>query len=314
MISVLVTVLPVFLVLATGYASVRLGWLNAEISTNLNQFAIRLAIPMLLFRAMYQLDFGSAFHLPMLFGFYFGALAVFLITLLLARVIWKRTPGEAVAIGFCAMFSNSLLLGIPIIARAYGETSLTPAFGIVSLHAPFLYAVGMLVMELSRREGRPLPQALRDAARSILANPLMIGIVLGAALNFLGRPLPEFALAAINMFADAAIPVALAGMGAAMTRYSLRSDVSLSLLVCAMSLLVHPALALLVTHCGLGLPVNYVRAAVIMAAMPPGMNGYVFALLYERAVAFSASAILIATTASIVTISLWLLLLEKLLG
>lgn len=313
MISVLLTVIPVFLVLGAGYASVRLGWLKAEMSEYLNAYAVRLAVPMLLFRAMYGLDFSTAFYPPMLAGFYAGALAAFVAGIVLARKVWKRRPGEAVAVGFCAMFSNTVLLGVPIISRAYGEDVLTPAFGIISLHAPCLYAVGMLTMELSRRDGRPLSQALAAAARSILANPLMIGVVCGAALNFAGRPLPEFATAAVEMIADSAIPVALVGMGAALTRYAVRAEVAESLVVSLLSLIAHPLIALVLTHHVMDLPHEYVRAAVLIAAMPPGMNVYIFALMYDRAVALSASAVLIATTLSIATISAWLLVLEAVL-
>ncbi|HSO47122.1 MAG TPA: AEC family transporter, partial [Rhizobiaceae bacterium] len=222
-------------------------------------------------------------------------------------------PGEAVAVGFCAMFSNTVLLGVPIISRAYGEEVLTPAFGIISLHAPCLYAVGMLTMELSRRDGRTLSQALAAAAKSILANPLMIGVVTGAALNFAGRPLPEFATAAVEMIADSAIPVALVGMGAALTRYAVRAEIAESLVVSLLSLIAHPLIALVLTHFVMDLPHEYVRAAVVIAAMPPDMNVYIFALMYDRAVALSASAVLIATTLSIATISAWLLVLEAVL-
>jgi malonate transporter len=313
LLSVLLTVLPVFLVLGAGYASVKLGWLKAEMSDFLNAYAVRLAVPLLLFRAMYNLDFSEAFYPPMLAGFYAGALFSFVAGILLARFVWGSRPGEAVAVGFCAMFSNTVLLGIPIIARAYGDDVLTPAFGIVSLHAPCLYAVGMLTMELSRRGGRPLSQALKAAGKSILANPLMIGVVSGAALNFAGRPLPEFVVAAVSMLADSAIPVALVGMGAALTRYAVRAEVAQSAMVSALSLIVHPLIAFVLTHEVMGLAPDYVRAAVVIAAMPPGMNVYIFALMYDRAVALSASAVLIATGFSMVTISAWLLILDAVL-
>lgn len=314
LLSVLLTILPVFLVLGAGYVAVRLGWLKAEMSDFLNAYAVRLAVPLLLFRAMYKLDFTAAFYPPMLAGFYAGALISFVAGIALARLVWLRRPGEAVAVGFCAMFSNTVLLGVPIIARAYGDGVLTPAFGIISLHAPCLYAVGMLTMELSRRGGRPLSQALGAAAKSILANPLMIGVVCGAALNFAGRPLPEFAFAAIGMIADSAIPVALVGMGAALTRYAVRAEIAESAMVSALSLFLHPLIALVLTHYAMGLSPDYVRAAVVIAAMPPGMNVYIFALMYDRAVALSASAVLIATGVSIFTISIWLLILEAVLA
>jgi malonate transporter and related proteins len=302
------------MVLGSGYLSVRLGWLKPELSDNLNAFAVRLAIPVLLFRAMYGLDFGKAFYPPMLVGFYCGAVSAFVIAIALSRIVWGRRPGEAVAVGFTAMFSNTVLLGVPIISLAFGDPVLTPAFGIISLHAPMLYAIGMLTMELSRRDGRSMAETLLAAARSIFSNPLMIGVVTGAILNLTGLPLPGFLLTAVAMLADAAIPAALVGMGAALTRYAIRAELSESLMVSALSLAIHPLIALLVTHCAMGLPADYVRAAVIVAAMPPGMNVYIFAVMYNRAVALSASSVLIATTISVATITAWLVLLEQILA
>ncbi len=314
MISIILTVLPVFIVLAAGYASSRTGWFKPEAADYLNAFAVRLAVPVLLFRAMLNLDFGTAMQPGMLFGFYTGALVSFVSGIAIARLAWGKPPGEAVAVGFCALFSNTVLLGIPIVSRAYGEDVLTPVFGIISLHAASLYAVGMLSMELSRRDGRPLGTALKAAAKSIIANPLMIGVLLGTAINFSGFALPEFIEAAVSMLADAAIPVALVGMGAALTRYQLKAELSGSLVISFLSLGVHPAIAFAITYWVLGLPADYVRAATILAAMPPGMNIYIFALMYDRAVALSASAVLVATAISIVTITLWLALLERVLG
>lgn len=314
MLAILAAVLPVFLVLGAGYASARTGWLKPEISDYLNAYVVRLAVPMLLFRALYSLDLSTALYPPMLAGFYAGAFVSFALGIVLARLVWKRRPGEAVAVGFCAMFSNTVLLGVPIFERAYGPDSLTPVFGVIALHAPLLYATGMLTMELSRRDGRPLPVALKAAAASIVANPLMIGILAGAALNMAGIRLPEFMLAAVNMLAASAIPAALVGLGAAFTRYELKAEFGESLMVSALSLIVHPGVAFLITHAWLGLPPEYVRAAVVIAAMPPGMNVYIFATMYDRAVALSASAVLVATALSVATITGWLAVLGRALG
>jgi predicted permease len=43
--------------------------------------------------------------------------------------------------------------------------------------------------------------------------------------------------------------------------------------------------------------------------MPPGMNGYIFASLYDRAVGTAANAVLIGTSLSVGTITVWLALL-----
>ncbi len=46
------------------------------------------------------------------------------------------------------------------------------------------------------------------------------------------------------MIADSAIPVALVGMGAALTRYAVRAEVAAEPVVSLLSLIVHPLIAL----------------------------------------------------------------------
>jgi len=303
----------VFLVLGAGYASVRTGWLPASIAEHLNAYAVKLAVPVLLFRALVGLDFGHAFNPGMLAAFYAGALACFAVAMTLSRRVFRRRPGEAVAVGFSAMFSNTVLLGVPILERAYGHDALAPGYAIVALHAPLLYIVGIVAMEAARRDGRPLAESAVSAVRSIFGNTLMIGILAGAAVNLSGATLPEPMMAAVTMIAQSAIPAALVGIGAALTRYRLSAELPETLMVSAAALLLHPAIAFLIAESWLGLPAEYVRAAVVIAAMPPGMNIYVFAVMYDRAVSLSASAILVATALSVVSISFWLSLLNAVL-
>ena len=52
------------------------------------------------------------------------------------------------------------------------------------------------------------------------------------------------------------------------------------------------------------------RAAVTLAAMPPGLNIYLFAVMYDRAVNLAASAFLLATTLSILTATFWIYVLD----
>lgn len=306
MFDILLTVLPVFLVMGAGYLAVRTHYVSETIADGLNSFAAKIAVPMLLFAAMLRLDFSAAFHIPMLVGFYVGAFTCFAAGILLARIVWKRRPGESVAIGFGATFSNTVLLGLPIMQQAFGEDALAPAFAIISLHASSIYAVGMITMELSRRDGRPLGQTLAAAAKSILANVLMIAILCGIALNLLGVELPVPIMSAVDIIAAAALPAALVGIGAALTRYQLTARFSESLTISLLALFIHPAIAFAITHLMLGLPIEFVRAAVILAAMPPGVNIYIFASIYDRGVDVAASTLVLSNLLSVVTITLWL--------
>lgn len=309
MLAVLGVVAPVFLVVGAGFSAARWngfarGWVDG-----LMAFTVRYAAPTLLFSGMYRLDLSQAFDPGLLGSFYAGSLGAFVVGILLARLAWRRRPGEAVAIGFCAMFSNTLLLGLPVMTLAYGEGALPPVFSILAIHAPLHYAVGIVTMELSRRDGVGAAETLSRASRAILSNALTIGIASGLALNAVGLRLPGFAETAVDMIARAALPVALFGLGGAMTRYALRADLGEAAMASTLSIVVHPLVAYLLGTHVFALSEPLLRAAVVTSAMPTGMNGYVFAAMYDRAVGAAASTVLLSTALSVATITFWLWLL-----
>lgn len=303
--------MPVFLIAGVGYASVKTGHLDLELAKHLNTFTVRLAIPVLIFNALYNLDFSQAYNFQMLGGYYLGGITCFVIALILAKKVWKRSPGESVAVGFAALFSNTILMGVPIMERAYGEAALPPVFAIVSLHVIIMYSIGMIAMEFAHRDGKSAGEAFIRAAKSIVANPLMWGAFFGAAFNLLNIPIMEPIEAALKMIAVTGLPAALIAMGASLTQYKIKNQISESLMVASLSLFLQPLIALIVTHYIFDIPTELVRTAVIVGAMPPGMNIYIFATMYKRAESLAASTLIISTILSIFTISFWLWLLPQ---
>jgi predicted permease len=307
--ALLVIVVPVFLVVAAGYAAVRFSLFPDAGIDALMKFATGFAVPCLLFRAMYGLELGTAMRADHMAAFYGASLAVFVMAALISRRLLRRRPGEAVSVGFSTMFGNSVLLGIPIMQRAYGEAEMSAMYALIAFHAPIFYAIGILSMEMLRRDGTGAASAFLRTGRAIIANPLMIGLGLGLATNIAGLTLPGIVYDSISMFARAALPVALFGLGGVLTRYALKAEIGEAMMISLFSLVVRPALVWLLAAEVFGLPQAFVRAAVVMAVMPPGVNGYVFAAMYGRAVGTAASAVILGTVLSLATITIWLALL-----
>ncbi len=309
--ELLVVVLPVFLVMGGGYAATRSGLFRQSAVDGLMVFVQNFAVPCLLFRGVATLDLGAVFDLRLLTSFYAGAVVCFLLGILGARHVFGRRPGEAVAIGFGALFSNSLLLGLPIMERAYGAGALAPNFAIIAIHSPFCYLLGITAMEIARADGRGFMATVRAVVNAMFRNALMIGIALGFVVNLTGLEMPEVAATAVDMMAASALPAALFGLGGILTRYGVRSSLGESVMVAGLSLFLHPAIAFGLGHFAFALPGDFVRSAVVTAAMAPGVNAYVFASLYGRAQGAAASAVLLATAASVLTVSGWLALLAR---
>lgn len=306
---VFLVVLPVFLVLGAGYVATRTGLFSSSAVDGLMVFTQSFAIPCLLFRALVDLDLGAVFNPKLLLSFYVGAATCFVLGILGARLLFHRRPGEAVAIGFGALFSNSVLLGLPIMERAYGPEALAPSFAIIAIHSPFCYLLGITTMEFARADGRGLSDTMRAVGRAMFRNALIIGLALGFVVNLGQIPLPGPLRAALDMMANAALPAALFGLGGVLTRYAVRASLAEAGMISGLSLIVHPGIAWLLAAHVFGLSDGFVRGAVMTAAMAPGVNTYVFASIYARGQAQAASAILLATSLSVLTVSGWLLLL-----
>jgi malonate transporter len=307
--TVLLVVLPVFLVIGSGWLAARTGVFSGSAVDGLMVYTQSFAVPCLLFRGLVDLDLGATFDPRLLVSFYTGAVIAFAAAVLLERRVFRRRPGEAVAIGFGALFSNSVLLGLPIMARAYGVDALAPNFAIISIHAPFCYVVGITAMEIVRADGASLVATARAIARAVFRNALMIALALGFAVNLLGIALPAPVRSAVDMLAESALPAALFALGGVFTRYAVRSSLGEAGSITVLSLVVHPTIAYVLSAHVFGLPAEFVRGAVVTAAMAPGVNTYVFASLYARGQAQAASAILLATAVSVLTVSAWLAIL-----
>ncbi len=306
MLSILDVVLPVFAIIVLGYGAVRLRLFPASGTNALVNFVNNFATPCLLFEGMLTSDFSSTFNPAIIVPFYVGALTSLFAGALIARRVFGNRPGESVSAGFAAMFTNTVLIGIPIVQRAYGAQSLPTVFSIIAFHAPGLITLGMVVMEFTRRDNQPLGKTLVVAATRVVQNPLLWGVAFGVAANKLGVKLPEPATAFVNMMSAAVLPTALFGLGGALNEYKLSESWLEAGAMSLFKLVVHPAIAYVLMVPILHVPLEYARYGVLLAAMPAGINVYIFATYYERAVNVAANVILISTVAAVVTVPFWL--------
>lgn len=309
MLAIVNVIIPVFAIIALGYLAVRFRLYPAEGVRGLVAFVNNFLTPALLFQSMLHAEFGTAFNWYVILPFYAGAFTCFVIGALVAGRLFRNRPGESVASGFAGTFSNTVLLGIPILQRAYGDGAMSVAFSIIALHASVLITIGMLAMELVRRDGTPLHKALGVAAVRIVQNPLLWGIALGVLGNLSGLVLPAPAEDFFSMLSAAVVPVALFGLGGALREYRLADNWPQALAMSFLKLIVHPLIAWTLMIPILHVDPAQARYGIVLAAMPAGINVYVFATYYNRGVNVATNAILISTLLSIFTVTGWLLVL-----
>lgn len=298
-------ILPVFLVIGFGYVAVWRGLFPVAGVDGVLRFAQSFAVPCLLFQAIANLDLSATFDARLLFSFYTGAAICFALGMIGARVFFKRDWEDCVAIGFCCLFSNSVLLGLPISERAYGADQLTGNYIIIAVHSPFCYGLGITVMEFVRNRGQGGVTLVRSVSRAMFHNPLVIGIIGGFVVNFTGFIIPAVVDDALSLIVRAALPAALFALGGVLIQYKPEGDMKTIAMVCCIGLVLHPAIAWAMGS-ALSVPQDLFRSGVLTAAMAPGFNAYIFANMYGRGRRVAASSVLIATASSIFTVWVWL--------
>ncbi|WP_114967270.1 AEC family transporter [Alkalilacustris brevis] len=298
-------ILPVFVVVGIGYLAAISRLITETGFDQLMKFATNFAIPCLLFGAISTIDISASFGIAMLGTFYGAASLGFVAGMLGARFLFARDWEDAVAIGFCTLYGNVMLVGLPITERAYGGVALDSVYAILALHAPLCYLLGILVMEVVRNSGRGVLRTVGQVALGMLRNPIMLGIYAGFFANLTGLLLPDALDQAVDLLAQAALPAALFALGGILYRYRPEGDLRLIGYIALLSLFVQPALTLGFATL-LRLELAQLQGAVLAASVAPGVNAYLFANMYGRARRVAASSVLLATAGSIVTIWLWL--------
>lgn len=303
--ALLDVIIPVFLIIGFGYCTVWTKLFSTDTVDGLMKFTQNFAIPVLLFDAIAKVDLINVFNVNLFFSFYLGATIGFLLGFFGSYYLFNRPLEDSVVIGFCCLFSNTVMLGLPITERAYGEDALRHNFAIVSIHAPFCYFLGITVMELVKSSEKDLKKNIFTILKAMFSNALVVGIMLGFIVNVLEINLAKSIQASIDMITAVALPAALFGMGGVLYQYRPQGDIGPIIMVCAVSLIIHPAVVWFAGQ-SFDLTDMQLRSAVITAAMAPGINTYVFANIYGKAKRVASTGVLLSTAFSIGSIWVWL--------
>lgn len=301
---VLNALIPVFgLILLGWFLGIR-GIIPSEGSKTLGVITFKLFMPVLLFSGLARADLAEALSPQLLLFYFIPAIAVFLgINLLMHHRL-----GRPSSMGLAASYSNNVLVGIPLITVMLGVDSLVYLFAILVFHSLILFTLQSLYNAFWSGNDSAGDNGLdwRSLLAS-LANPLIIGLALGALVNLTGLSIPAPLWRIIELLAAAALPVALLMLGMSLSGYRLHLSSNMFLLTLS-KLLVFPALVWAAGWLIPGLNPTAHAVLVLMAACPTGVNVLAFSM-GQSDVRIISSVIFLSTLLAALTLPVWLLLL-----
>lgn len=316
--EVLAIVAPVFGVVFLGFGAAKLGWFGEQATKGLSQFVFNFAIPVLLWRSLAEAGLPAVIEWEFLISYYGGVAIVFGLGVVGAWLVF-RVPAPAYGIhGMACAFSNTVLLGIPLVLTTFGPDGALPMFLMLAFHGLTLFTLTTLTIEIGRGlqtgGGNGLWTTVGGVAGSAVVglarNPIVGGLMAGLVFALFDWSIPAGIDGAAALIGQAATPCALFAMGASISRYRLAGEVAPTLWFSAAKLILHPLLVYGLAAQVFGLDPLWVGVAVLIAAMPVGVNVYLFAQRYEQAEAPAAASVLVSTLASAVTVTAVLGLLD----
>jgi predicted permease len=306
--TLLNTVAPIFGIIFLGFLAVRARVLDEAGVKGLVTFVFNFAIPLLLFRSLATIELPEDIQWSFVLSFYGGSYACFYVGMLLGRFPFNRTLKERALFGMAGGFTNTVLLGIPIIITAYGPEAMFPILLLLAFHSATLLPLTTIIIEVAQGEHISAMKQAKGIGIQVLKNPIIMGLLLGLCANLVGLVLPSAIDTTVELMASSAIPCALFAMGASLAGYPLMGDVAPAVSLSAVKLVLHPILVWILAVPVFGLEGIWVPVAVTMAAMPTGVVAYLFSARHHAAQGVVARTVVLTTLASVGTISFVLLL------
>lgn len=299
--TVVNALVPVFGLILLGWGLAFRRILSLESGRALGLITFKVFMPVLLFSGLARADLANALSPLLLLVYYVPAFLVFIGV----NAVAHRRLGRPSCRGLAASYSNNVLVGIPLLTVMLGAESLVYLFAILAFHSLLLFALQSFYNAFCAEEkGESVNW---KGLFSSLANPLIIGLLLGALLNLSGLPLPSPIWRLVDMLAAAALPAALLMLGISLAGYRLHLGLDMLLLTAA-KLVVFPLMVLAAGLLIPGLSAEARTVLVLMAACPTGVNVLAFSM-GQSDTRIISSVIFLSTVAAAFTLPLWLYLL-----
>ena len=297
---------PLFLLVLVGYGLMRFGDWPSSVADALSRFVFSVAMPALLFNLMSDFSKLPPVDARLLIAYFGGCLISFILARLIAwKVFGLDGVGQSVfALG--GIFSNNVLLGIPLAKLTLGDDALPSAALVITFNALTLWTMVTISVEWARNGSLSL-RGFGKTTLNVLKNPLVSGILLGVAFGMTGLTLPHLIKEPLNLISSATMPLALIALGMGLAEYGIKQGWQISAGITFVKLVIQPltvwAIAVLI-----GLPTLETRTVVLLASISTGVNVYLMSRQFKAIEGPVASALVLTTIIAALTVPLLLTL------
>lgn len=300
--------MPIFLTMMVGWFLKQIHAVDEEFIKKLNKFDFRVALPVLLFEDLAEVDFFEVWDTKFVL-FCFGVTVISIFSVFLLSYVWKdkTIQGEFIQASYR---SSAAILGIAFIQNIYGNSGMAPIMIFASV--PLYNIMAVVVLSIMKPKREPMSKKLiLNTLKGILTNPIILGIVSGLVWSVLKIPMPAILAKSVHNIAVLATPLGLISMGGAF-EWKQASKHRLPSLTAAFIKLVVLVCVFLPAAVCFGFTNEKLIAILVMLGSSTTISSFIMAKNMDHEGILTSNAIMLTTLCCAFTLTLWLYILKTL--
>lgn len=300
--------MPIFMMMVIGYCLRHWGIFDEVLTSKMNQFVFKVALPVLVFKELSTADFYQMWDVKfVIFCFMASLLSIFIAVGLSQFIKDKTMQGEFAQ---SAYRSSSALLGCAFVQNIYGSAGSASLMIIAAV--PLYNVAAVLILNLMKPErGQLNKKLLKKTFRDVITNPIIIGIGLGMLWSLLKIPQPSIMSKTIINIANLATPLGLMALGAEFDIKQSKENLGLATACSLLKLVVFAAIFLPVAV-KLGFTHEKLVAILVMLGAATTVSCFVMAKNLGHKGTLTSTTVVLTTLASAFTLTFWLFILKSL--
>ncbi len=310
---VLSSLLPVAFLILVGFVAGRAKLVRQEAVRDLSNLVFLVLTQALLFRTMSSVHLEKLDMRPVIQYFVVAGGLFFVMLMVYGR------DSRASVLALASIFSNTLMIGVPLIGLAYGESGQVLLFTLISLHALVLLTMATLVLELqvaheqasATGEPRHMVKTVGMAIKNAVLHPVPLPILIGLMYAQTGLGLHPIVDKPLQLLGASFGPVALVLVGITLSQTPIGDNFRGALKISVVKTFVHPFLMAAAGY-ALGMRGLPLAVMVVAAALPIGANVFLFSQRYQKEEDVVTAAVAVSTVFAMISISLVMALLPLL--
>jgi malonate transporter and related proteins len=303
----------VIFIISIGFWLAKMQWVRQPAIHDLANLVFYVLTPALLFRTMMGVKLADLDYAPI--AVYFLAVALVFFTTIFLYGFTTLSSARALA----HTFSNTVMIGIPLVSLVYGENGLIPLFTLISIHALVLMTGATIVFELAAARQAGLEEASQNlgktlaiAVKNSILHPVPLPIIAGVIYAQTGLPMPEMVDKPLQIMGQALGPMSLLLVGITLAYSKLRGNMLAALRIAAIKTIAHPTVFIACAWL-LGLQGVPMAVMAMTAALPVGANVFLFTQRYKVAEDEVSASIALSTILAFLSVPIILIVLPHLM-